>query len=79
LSQYDSSPPLTAYTIVVIGIDSSFVEQVEELTCSRHNIAEKIAALALNNNHSLTHSINQKWILKEENNFNSRKFHLAKI
>jgi hypothetical protein len=27
---------------------------------------------------SLTQSINQKWILKEENNFNSRKFHLAK-
>ena len=30
LSQYDSSPPLTACTILVIVIDSSFVEQVEE-------------------------------------------------
>ena len=30
LSQYDSSPPLTACTILVILIDSSFVEQVEE-------------------------------------------------
>ena len=27
---------------------------------------------------SPTHSINQKWILKEEDNFNSQKFHLAK-
>ena len=33
LSQYDSSPPLTACTILVILIDSSFVEQVEEYTC----------------------------------------------
>jgi hypothetical protein len=33
LSQYDSSPPLTACKIVVILIDSSFVEQVEEYTC----------------------------------------------
>ena len=33
LSQYDSSPPLTACTIVVIHIDSSSVEQVEEYTC----------------------------------------------
>jgi hypothetical protein len=33
LSQYDSSPPLTACKIVVIHIDSSFVEQVEEYTC----------------------------------------------
>jgi hypothetical protein len=30
LSQYDSSPPLTACTILVIVIDSSFAEQVEE-------------------------------------------------
>jgi hypothetical protein len=30
LSQYDSSPPLTACKILVIVIDSSFVEQVEE-------------------------------------------------
>jgi hypothetical protein len=30
LSQYDSSPSLTACKIVVIVIDSSFVEQVEE-------------------------------------------------
>jgi hypothetical protein len=58
LSQYDSSPPLTACTILVYSW--------------------KIAELALNNNHSLTQSINQKWILKEEDNFNSRKFHLAK-
>ena len=27
------------------------------LTCSRHNIVEKIVELSLNNNHSLTHSI----------------------
>jgi hypothetical protein len=33
LSQYDSSPPLTACKIAVILIDSSFVEQVEEYTC----------------------------------------------
>ena len=35
LSQYDSSPPLTACKILVIVIDSSFVEQVEnrEYTC----------------------------------------------
>jgi hypothetical protein len=33
LSQYDSSPPLTACKIVVILINSSFVEQVEEYTC----------------------------------------------
>jgi hypothetical protein len=33
LSQYDSSPPLTACTILVIVIDSSFVEQVEEYSC----------------------------------------------
>jgi hypothetical protein len=33
LSQYDSSPPLTACTILVILIDSSFVEQVEEYIC----------------------------------------------
>ena len=32
LSQYNSSPPLTACKIVVILIDSSFVEQVEEYT-----------------------------------------------
>ena len=30
VSQYDSSPPLTACNILVIVIDSSFVEQVEE-------------------------------------------------
>ena len=33
LSQYDSSPHLTACKIVVIPIDSSFVEQVDEYTC----------------------------------------------
>jgi hypothetical protein len=35
LSQYDSSPPLTACKILFIVIDSSFVEQVEnrEYTC----------------------------------------------
>jgi hypothetical protein len=34
LSQYDSSPPLTtACKILVILIDNSFVEQVEEYTC----------------------------------------------
>ena len=33
LSQYDSSPRLTACTNVVILIDSSFVEEVEEYTC----------------------------------------------
>ena len=32
LSQYDSSPPLTACNILVIVIDSSFIEQVEEYT-----------------------------------------------
>ena len=30
LSQYDSSPPLTARKILIIVIGSSFVEQVEE-------------------------------------------------
>ena len=30
VSQYDSSPPLTACNMLVIVIDSSFVEQVEE-------------------------------------------------
>jgi hypothetical protein len=30
LSQYDCSPPLTACKILVIVIDSSFFEQVEE-------------------------------------------------
>jgi hypothetical protein len=30
LSQYDSSPPLTACKILIIGRDSSVVEQVEE-------------------------------------------------
>ena len=33
LSQYDSGPPLTACKILVILIDSSFVEQVEEYNC----------------------------------------------
>jgi hypothetical protein len=33
LCHSDSSPPLTACTILVIVIDSSFVEQVEEYTC----------------------------------------------
>jgi hypothetical protein len=33
LSQYDSTPLLTACTILVILIDCSFVEQVEEYTC----------------------------------------------
>ena len=28
-----------------------------KLTCSRHDVADKIAELALNNNHSLTHSL----------------------
>ena len=40
LSQYDSSPPLTAYKIVVILIDSSFVEQVEEYTCLNTDSSE---------------------------------------
>ena len=31
LSQYDCGPPLMACTILVIVIDSPFVEQVEEL------------------------------------------------
>jgi hypothetical protein len=39
LSQYDS-PPLTAYTILVILIDSSFVEQVEEYTCLNTDSSE---------------------------------------
>jgi hypothetical protein len=30
LSQYDRSPPLTACKMLVIVVDSSFVEQVEE-------------------------------------------------
>jgi hypothetical protein len=33
LSQYDSRPSLTACNIVVILLESSFVEQVEEYTC----------------------------------------------
>jgi hypothetical protein len=40
LSQYDSSPPLTACTIVVIPIDSSFAEQVEEYTCLNTDCSE---------------------------------------
>jgi hypothetical protein len=40
LSQYDSSPPLTACTILVILIDSSFVEQVEEYTCLNTDSSE---------------------------------------
>ena len=40
LSQYDSSPPLTAYKIVVILIDSSLVEQVEEYTCLNNDSSE---------------------------------------
>jgi hypothetical protein len=40
LSQYDSSPPLTACTIVVIPIDSSFVEKVEEYTCLNTDSSE---------------------------------------
>ena len=44
-----------------------------QLTYSRYNITE----IGIKQQ-SLTHSINQKWILKEEDNFYSRKFHLAK-
>jgi hypothetical protein len=40
LSQYDSSPPLTACKIAVILIDSSFVEQVEEYTCLNTDSSE---------------------------------------
>jgi hypothetical protein len=40
LSQYDSSPPLTACTILVMLIDSSFVEQVEEYTCLNTDSSE---------------------------------------
>jgi hypothetical protein len=40
LSQYDSSPPLTACKIVVIPIDSSFVEQVDEDTCLNTDSSE---------------------------------------
>jgi hypothetical protein len=40
LSQYDSSPPLTACTILVIVIDSSFVEQVEEYACLNTDSSE---------------------------------------
>jgi hypothetical protein len=42
LSQYDSSPPLTACTIVVIPIDSSFVEQVDEYTCLNTDSSENL-------------------------------------
>jgi hypothetical protein len=40
LSQYDSSPLLTACKILVILIDSSFVEQVEEYTCLNTDSSE---------------------------------------
>jgi hypothetical protein len=40
LSQYDSSPPLTACKIVKLLIDSSFVEQVEEYTCLNTDSSE---------------------------------------
>jgi hypothetical protein len=40
LSQYDSSPPLTACKILVILIDNSFVEQVEEYTCLNTDSSE---------------------------------------
>jgi hypothetical protein len=40
LSPYDSSPPLTACKILVILIDSSFVEQVEEYTCLNTDSSE---------------------------------------
>jgi hypothetical protein len=45
LSQYDSSPPLTACTIVVIPIDSSFVEQVEEYTCLNTDSSEILVSI----------------------------------
>jgi hypothetical protein len=41
LSQYDGSPPLTtACKILVILIDNSFVEQVEEYTCLNTDSSE---------------------------------------
>jgi hypothetical protein len=40
LCHSDSSPPLTACTILVIVIDSSFVEQVEEYTCLNTDSSE---------------------------------------
>ena len=40
LSQYDSSPPFTACKILVILIDSSFVEQVEEYICLNTDCSE---------------------------------------
>jgi hypothetical protein len=40
LSQYDIRPPLTACNSVVILIESSFVEQVEEYTCLNTDSSE---------------------------------------
>ena len=40
MSQYDSSPPLTACKILVILIDSSFIEQVEEYICLNTDSSE---------------------------------------
>jgi hypothetical protein len=44
LSQYDSSPHLTACIILVILIDSSFVEQVEEYTSLNTNSSEIVVS-----------------------------------
>ena len=44
LSQYGSSPPLTVCKILVLLIDSSFVEQVEEYTRLNTDSSEILAS-----------------------------------
>jgi len=42
--------------LMPVGLVQSGHHHYLKLTCSRHDIAETIAELALNNNHTLTHT-----------------------